>query len=189
MRAVSGHSERLVARARGGDRDARTALVEEHLGLVRSLAFRYRGFGLPLDDLVQEGAVGLLSAIDDFDPHRGASFSTFAFWRVRAAITHALSANGRRTRDRDGGGTPVVELLPDDAASQPDELVIEQARRRALRRAIRRLPVRERAIVRRHFGVDREAETLAAIAAELHLSPERTRALKDEALRELAQAL
>ena len=69
--AVSGHSERLAARARRGDRIARATLVEEHMGLVRSVAFRYRDLGLPFDDLVQEGAIGLLAAIDDYDPSRG----------------------------------------------------------------------------------------------------------------------
>src|SRR5579862_5542767 len=52
---ASGHSERLAARARRGDRVARTALVEEHMGLVRSIAFRYRNLGIPVEDLVQEG--------------------------------------------------------------------------------------------------------------------------------------
>src|SRR5581483_6820299 len=95
---VAGHSERLAARARRGDHAARTKLVEEHIGLVRSVAFRYRDLGLPSEDLVQEGAIGLLTAIDDYDSSRGASFSTYAFWRVRAAITHALTARGQVIR-------------------------------------------------------------------------------------------
>src|SRR5262245_60412802 len=60
---VTGHSERLAARARQGDRVARAALVEEHMGLVRSIAVRYLGLGLPVEDLVQEGAIGLLTAV------------------------------------------------------------------------------------------------------------------------------
>ena len=92
-RAV-GHAERLALRARRGDRVARTKLVEEHMGLVRAIAFRYRERGLPLEDLVQEGAIGLLQAVDDYDPERGSTFSTYAFWRIRAAITHALTADG-----------------------------------------------------------------------------------------------
>jgi RNA polymerase sigma factor (sigma-70 family) len=95
---VAGHSERLAARARRGDHIARTRLVEEHMGLVRSVAFRYRDLGLPPEDLVQEGAIGLLAAIDDYDSTRGASFSTYAFWRVRAAVTHALTAQGQLVR-------------------------------------------------------------------------------------------
>ena len=95
---ATGHSERLAARARRGDRVARTAIVEEHMGLVRSIAFRYRNLGLPVEDLVQEGAIGLLTAVDEYDPARGTSFSTYAFWRVRAAVTHAVTARGSLVR-------------------------------------------------------------------------------------------
>ena len=89
---------RLIERARSGDRGARRRLVEGHMGLVRSLARRYRDMGLPVEDLVQEGAIGLLEAIEHFDPLRGASFSTYAYWRVRRAMTHALTDHGRLLR-------------------------------------------------------------------------------------------
>jgi RNA polymerase sigma factor (sigma-70 family) len=89
---------RLVERARCGDRDARRRVVQEHMGLVRSLARRYRDLGLPVEDLTQEGAIGLLEAIEDFDAGKGASFSTYAYWRIRRAITHALTDHGRLLR-------------------------------------------------------------------------------------------
>ncbi|HKH32475.1 MAG TPA: sigma-70 family RNA polymerase sigma factor [Gaiellaceae bacterium] len=62
---------------------------------MRSLARRYRDMGLPLEDLVQEGAIGLLEAIDHFDAANGASFSTYAYWRARRTMTHALTDHGR----------------------------------------------------------------------------------------------
>lgn len=68
------------------------------MGLVRALARRYRDMGLPLEDLVQEGAIGLLEAIDHFDPANGASVSTYAYWRARRAMTHALTDHGRLLR-------------------------------------------------------------------------------------------
>lgn len=240
---VGGHSERLAARARRGDRVARATLLEEHMGLVRSVAFRYRDLGLPADDLVQEGAIGLLGAIDDYDSSRGASFSTYAFWRVRAAITHALTAQGplvrvprpvlerrrevRQAREqlRSAGREPTVgelaeatalpgrdvaealapsrvasldqpladgttlgELLTGETAL-PDSRVVHHEQERALRRALLRLRGRKRTIVDRHFGLSGKPETLSDIAGDLHLSPERTRALKNEALRELAAEL
>ena len=95
---AAGHSERLALRARRGDRLARATLVEEHMGLVRAIAFRYRDLGLPLEDLVQEGAIGLLGAVDNYDPARGTAFSTYAFWRIRAAVTHALTADAQIMR-------------------------------------------------------------------------------------------
>jgi RNA polymerase primary sigma factor len=226
------HSQRLVLRARRGDRAARASLVEEHMGLVRAIAFRYRDLGLPVDDLVQEGAIGLLTAIDDYAPARGASFSTYAFWRVRAAVSHAVTARGslvripRPVRERrrrvaaererqpaagvrelaDATGLSAAEIaealapigvtsLDADAAGladpdgQPEAVAIAGDQQRALRKALRRLRPRKQAIVRRHFGIGGDPETLTAIAADLRLSPERTRALKDEALRELAAGL
>jgi RNA polymerase primary sigma factor len=65
---------------------------------VKSLARRYRDLGLPVEDLVQEGAIGLLEAIDHFDAANGASFSTYAYWRARRTMTHALTDHGRVLR-------------------------------------------------------------------------------------------
>lgn len=241
---VAGHSERLAARARRGDHVARTKLVEEHMGLVRSVAFRYRDLGLPVEDLVQEGAIGLLAAIDAYDSSRGASFSTYAFWRVRAAVTHALTAHGQllrlprpvlerrrqvaQTRERlaAAGREPSVtelakattlppaevaealapagvasfdqpasdgrtlrELVAADAATSPEAQLLSSEEVKVLRGAVRHLRGRKRTIVSRHFGFAGNPETLSEIADDLHLSPERTRALKDEALRELAVGL
>lgn len=68
----------LATRAQRGDRQAREALIGEHLPLARALARRYRRGTEPLDDLVQVASLGLIKAVDRFDPERGHSFSTFA---------------------------------------------------------------------------------------------------------------
>jgi RNA polymerase sigma-B factor len=68
----------LATRARNGDRQARETLIAEHLPLARALARRYRRGSEPLDDLVQVASLGLIKAVDRFDPERGHSFSTFA---------------------------------------------------------------------------------------------------------------
>jgi RNA polymerase sigma factor (sigma-70 family) len=69
---------------------ARTALVERHQGFVATVARRYRTGRVPLDDLIQEGNIGLLDALDRFDPSMGVRFSTFAFYAVRRTIVGAL---------------------------------------------------------------------------------------------------
>jgi RNA polymerase sigma factor (sigma-70 family) len=88
---------RLNRAAARGDRAARDRLVEEELYLVRGIAARYRNCGLPVEDLVQEGALGLLEAVDRFDPDRG-SFESYARFRVRRAITNALTEQARVIR-------------------------------------------------------------------------------------------
>ena len=70
---------------------ARAAFVAANGRLVVALARRYQHRGLPLDDLVQEGAVGLLRAIDLFDPARGYKFSTYAVWWIKQALRRALA--------------------------------------------------------------------------------------------------
>jgi RNA polymerase primary sigma factor len=97
-RLSPGEIVQLVRRAQEGDRRARDRVVADHMRLVRAVALRYRDLGLALDDLVQEGAIGLLSAIDAFDPRHGAAFSTFAHLRVRNAVLRALTSTGRSVR-------------------------------------------------------------------------------------------
>jgi RNA polymerase primary sigma factor len=88
----------LVRAAQRGDRTARDQLVTSNLGLVRSVAAYYRDLGLPFDDLVQEGAIGLLDAVDHYDPGRGASFENYARFRIRRAIRNALTEKARLIR-------------------------------------------------------------------------------------------
>jgi RNA polymerase primary sigma factor len=88
----------VLEAARRGDSRAREQLVAKHLGLIRSVAAHYRNLGLPFDDLVQEGSVGLLEAIDLYDPARGADFETYARFRARRAIRNALTEKSRLIR-------------------------------------------------------------------------------------------
>ena len=67
----------LSRRARAGDQRARKKLVEHNLRLVVSVSKKYRGYGLPFEDLIQEGNLGLLRAVDKFDPELGHRFSTY----------------------------------------------------------------------------------------------------------------
>ncbi len=81
----------------GGDR-ARRAFVESNLRLVVSIARRYRFWGLPLADLIQEGNLGLMHAVEKFDWRQGFKFSTYATWWIRQAITRNVSNTSRTIR-------------------------------------------------------------------------------------------
>jgi RNA polymerase primary sigma factor len=67
-----------------------TEMIEANQGLVRSVARRYRGLGVPFEDLVQEGSIGLMRAVEKFDRSRGLKFSTYAVWWIRSAIVEAV---------------------------------------------------------------------------------------------------
>ena len=87
--------EQRLARRWRDHRDTRAlhALVEPHMRLVISIAARYRAYGLPQGDLVQEGNVGLMQAAERFDPDREVRFSTYASWWIRSAIQEYVLRN------------------------------------------------------------------------------------------------
>jgi RNA polymerase primary sigma factor len=238
---------KLLGAAQRGDRVARDRVVATCLGTVRSVAYRYRDMGLAFDDLVQEGSLGALDAIDDYDPARGADFETYVRFRVRRAIRNALTdqsrlirlpkqiverrraldraearltaATGRRPTKEElasaTGLTPsaVVEargvasaavsldqpVLPDGssldsvvadgAAKDPELEAVEHEQARRVDTAVSQLPARQREIVSRHFGLGRRPEGLAEVAAALHVSQQRVRAIERDALYALRDRL
>ena len=69
-----------------GDRDAAHKLVTSHLRLVAKLAVGYRGYGLPISEVISEGNIGLMQAAKRFDPQKGFRFATYAMWWIKASI-------------------------------------------------------------------------------------------------------
>ena len=105
LRSVAGHrlltreeEVELAKRIETGDMEARDQLVQANLRLVISIAVRYQGHNVPLEDLIQEGNIGLIKAASKFDYRKGFKFSTYAIWWIKQAIMRTLDNFARSIR-------------------------------------------------------------------------------------------
>jgi RNA polymerase primary sigma factor len=163
----------LAKRIEKGDTAAKNRMIESNLRLVVSNAKRYRGLGLPFLDLIQEGIIGLIRAVEKFDHRRGFKFSTYATWWIRQAMQRALQQQSRTIRIPVHVGQELsrvraaerrlsVELGRDATAEEVAkavEITIEQL---AELRAAERIPVSLEARV----GVDGDTEFGALLPQE-----------------------
>jgi RNA polymerase primary sigma factor len=193
---------RLAKRIERGDLSAKEQMIESNLRLVYTLARPYRGRGVPFEDLVQEGVVGLIRAVERFDHRRGRRFSTYAAWWIRHSFMDALDkarpiripAAAARQRDLPRvtasldapigeDGTPLYELVADDDAQPPWQRAEELETRRQVWSLLRKLPPRRRQVLVRRYGlVGDQVQTHAQIGASLGVGEERTRQLERQAL-------
>ena len=126
----------LVARTKRGDRKARERLIKGNLRRVVKISREYENISLPLLDLISEGNIGLIKAVERFEPTKGNKFSTFSAWWIRRSIQRAL-ANQSKTipRQPDNGNQAGLLRFPVERArssrSRPAKIRILNAIRRA----------------------------------------------------------
>ena len=224
----------------------KSQMIRANLRLVIHVANRYRGRGVPFLDLIQEGNIGLMRALEKFEYQRGLKFVTYAHWWVRQAISRAITEQYRTVRlpnhvverknklrsviDRLWGrhdrpptvvelsaalgwspqeveelqtaiqpiirlhqpiaddGSLLTDILEDQQAPKPDELLAEEQLQQRLANCLDTLTEREAFILRRRYGLDCEhPHTLQEIADILGLSRERVRQLERQAFEKLRQ--
>lgn len=88
----------LAAKIKKGDKDARDLMIKSNLRLVVKIAHDYANFGLPLIDLISEGNIGLIKAVERFDPAKGGKLSTYAAWWIKQSIKRALANQSKTIR-------------------------------------------------------------------------------------------
>lgn len=147
-----------------GDADCRLRLIEAYQPLVFKVVMQLRPPDGVLLDMLQEGTVGLIEAVERFDPRRGVRFSTYATYRIRGRVLNALRRSGpvEYSLEQDGpDDLPLATRLADPDSDQALADVEDEAVLDRVRRAIDELPAREAAIVRGTYLESRDARWLA----------------------------
>lgn len=123
----------LAGRIKKGDEEARSKMIKANLRLVVKIAHDYNNFGLPLLDLISEGNIGLIKAVERFDPNKGGKLSTYAAWWIKQSIKRALANQSKTIRlpthlvDKISRMRKVSLLLAEELGRDPtdEELALE----------------------------------------------------------------
>ena len=240
---------RLAARIKKGDKLARAEMIKANLRLVVKIAHDYSNFGLPLLDLISEGNIGLMKAVERFDPKKGGKLSTYAAWWIKQSIKRALANQaktirlpvhlvdkiskmkraghklseklGREPTDQeladvlgmprgkvaqlrtisvrpasldapigDEDATEFSEIVGDENALTPFELLRDKTLRQEVRDIIEELDPREAEILMMRFGLDgSKPRTLEEVGRKFKVTRERVRQIQNIALAKLRRLM
>ena len=117
----------LAARIAKGDERARARMIESNLRLVVKIAKDYANYGVPLVDLISEGNIGLIRAVEKFDPNKGGKLSTYAAWWIKQSIKRALANQGKTVRlpihlvDKLARVRRISALMAEDLGREPTD--------------------------------------------------------------------
>ena len=240
---------RLAARIKRGDKEARAEMIKANLRLVVKIAHDYSNFGLPLLDLISEGNIGLMKAVERFDPKKGGKLSTYAAWWIKQSIKRALANQaktirlpvhlvdkiskmkraghklseklGREPTDQeladvldiprakvaqlrtisvrpasldapigDDDATEFSEIVGDESALTPFELLRDKTLRQEVRDILEELDPREAEILTMRFGLDgSKPRTLEEVGKKFKVTRERVRQIQNIALTKLRRVM
>lgn len=181
------------------DMSAREALIKANLKFVPSIAKQFKGCGLPFADIIEEGNIGLVTAIDRFNPKKDNKVISYAIWWIRKCIMEAIDKRGmidaediddcknKETSSKDESFEDVAPKIIAPEKKDFDEVIeAPMDAKQILEELFEGVPERERYIVSDYFGLDGiKPKTLDEIGEELNLTKERVRQLNEKALRKM----
>ena len=197
----------LITLAKNGDSKAKNAVINSNLRFVVSVAKHYQNLGLEVLDLINEGAIGLQNAINDFDTTKGNKFITFAVAYVRQQIMLAIDNDSRLVRlphnahktnnycstsldaplgnDEDGNEKTYLDTFASDMRA--NEYDHKQTIEYKVKSLLSGLSAKEQQVIVLTFGLGCQQEFEDTIAKRLNLTSERVRQIKHEALNKMRQ--
>lgn len=191
--------QQLVILVGQGDEQARKTLIESHLLLVTKIARQYRQPNIELLDLIQEGNLALIEAVDRFSPELGTRFSTFVVWRIHKAIQKFIGINNNLLSletpilDEDGQMRFLSDSIVDEENSMGSpsceavDFTMEQREMiELLQHRMAKLSTKERKILEMLYGMDgQRPKSINEVAKVLGISRQRTQRIVDNVMRRL----
>lgn len=193
----------LMFKAKNGDIEAKNAILESNLRLVFDIAKRYRGRGVALPDLISEGNMGLIKAMEKFKPNMNVRFMSYAVWWVRNSMSECIKNKitiSSIEKGEDDLNNAVMEnfqydeedehLTKRETLRQPedenDDETVMMSKKKVIDELLSKLDEREKYIVIHYYGIDGETEmNLEEIGNNLNITKERVRQIKMKAFEKL----
>ncbi|MBI2412587.1 MAG: sigma-70 family RNA polymerase sigma factor [Deltaproteobacteria bacterium] len=201
---TSDEEKYLARKIAKGDNDSRRQMIEANLRLVVNIAKRYLNRGLPLQDLIEEGNIGLIKSVERFKATKGCKFSTYATYWIKQAIERAIANQSsivrlpihvtadisRLTRASRETDQSLLDRLEDDRFPAPMDIIDESRRQERINGWLGMLDDNERTIIRLRFGLDEDdPQTLESIGRSFGVTRERVRQIEVKALDKLKRII